>query len=298
VNSGLFGEGSLRLKWKGTRGQPGLRPTLAIQGEVLAKRYWPGAVVLINAEVSVWELRAYLGSTVPFPCVLAWVKEQWAMANPPPSDEVVMDIEVLLHLDSAIVEALEELRQGGPFSLLIDTTVLLVDRGMPEGEPVNQPAVHYRTHPIITFQEQLEVSQHDWGQVLQQWGRGVGIPLVLPLVEVSSDPQRADVGRHLRDAWKKVDGADYSGSIAAARKAMDLLRGLSPATQPLPRVPKDRDIDQRIHAVLDALVSFASASPHVEDPIKSFQPQRSDAVAATAATVALAQQIFARLKRP
>jgi hypothetical protein len=71
----------------------------------------------------------------------------------------------------------------------------------------------------------------------------------------------------LRDARQKIDGADYAGSFACSRKALELLRGLSPAATPVPKDAEDRDVFQRIHNVIDALFSLASASPHVDGPI-------------------------------
>ncbi len=132
--------------------------------------------------------------------------------------------------------------------------------------------------------------------MLQQWGRGVTIPLVLPIADASPHPARADIVRLVLDAWQKVDGGNYPGSISDTRKALELIRALSPATLPLPGAAKDRDVDQRIRAVVDALFGLASASAHVDGPIKTFEPQRADAVALTAATAAIAQEIFARLR--
>jgi len=301
MNTGLFANGSLRLGWTGLRGKAGLGPTLLITGDIVARGYRVGAVVLITAEVTATQLakgnNAYIGSTVPQPFVLAYVKQQWVMPNPPPPDETAMGIEVQLHLDASTLEALEDRRQGKDFYLQIDTTVLLVDRGTPdESGAAEHLAVHYQVHPTLQWQDQLQVTQHLWGHVLQQWERGVGIPLVLPLPEVSPDARRSEVVRCVRDAWQKVDGADFPGSIAASRKALELLRDISPSTQPLPAAAKDRDVDQRVRAVLDALFSLASAPAHVDGPTKNFQPQRGDAVAVVAATAAIAQQIFAQLK--
>lgn len=60
--------------------------------------------------------------------------------------------------------------------------------------------------------------------------------------------------------------------------------------------PKDRDIHQRIHAVIDSLFSLASASPHVDDAVKSYEPRRADAVAVAAGTAAVAHEMFALLR--
>ena len=74
------------------------------------------------------------------------------------------------------------------------------------------------------------------------------------------------------------------------------VRGLSLATTPVPKETKDRDILlQRIHVVIDSLFSLASASPHVDGPIKDFEPMRADAVALAGATASVAQEVFAHL---
>jgi hypothetical protein len=131
--------------------------------------------------------------------------------------------------------------------------------------------------------------------VLERWERGLGIPIVLPLAAVEPSAERAEIVRHLKDARQKIDGADYAGSFASSRKSLELLRGLSPATTPVPKEAKDRDVLQRIHAVIDALFSLASASPHVDGPIKDFEPMRADAVALAGATASVAQEVFAHL---
>jgi len=102
--------------------------------------------------------------------------------------------------------------------------------------------------------------------------------------------------RCLREAWQKVDGADYPGSIASSRKALELLRELSAVKQPLPPAIKDRDVEQRVRAVVDALFALASAPAHMDGPTKNFQPERADAIAVVAAAAAVAQEIFVRLK--
>ena len=133
------------------------------------------------------------------------------------------------------------------------------------------------------------------GRLLERWERGVGIPIVLPLAAVESSAERAEIVHHLKDARQRIDGADYAGSLACSRKALELLRGLSPATTPLPKEAKERDVLQRIHAVIDALFSLASASHHVGGPIKNFEPMRADAVALAGATASIAQEVFAHL---
>ena len=124
----------------------------------------------------------------------------------------------------------------------------------------------------------------------------MGIPIVLPLTATEPNAERAAVIRYLTEARQKIDGADYAGSVANSRKALELLRGLSPATTPIPKEAKERDVLQRIHTVMDALFSLASASSHVDGPIMDFEPMRADAVALAGATASVAQEVFAHLQ--
>jgi len=298
VDSGQFGEGSIRLVWTGVNGRPGLAPRLVLKGELVAKGYGVGAVVQIVADVTAWDIDgtyAFLGSTSPKAWVLNWVKYQVGQFNPAPPDETTWDVELWLPMTPSIIEGLEERRQGKDFSLQLDTTVLLVDGG----EPVRpRTQAYYATYPTRTAQDRLQVTQHDWGTVLERWERGVGIPVLVPIAALEPNPQRAEIVRHLKEARQKIDSADYPGSFTESRKALELLRGLSRARVPLPNDSKERDPLQRIHAVVDALFNLASASLHTDPPIKDFVPMRADAVAVVAGTASIAQQVFAWLDKP
>lgn len=297
MDSGLFGEGSIRLDWTGIDSWPGLSPQLLLKGRLVATGYGVGAVVQITAEVTAWDIvgtYAFLGTTTPRAYVLNWVKQGFAQLNPPPLDETAWDVELKLPMTPSAIEGLEERRQGRDFSLQLDTTILLVDGGEPTG-PRTQ--AYYATHPTRTGQDRLQIRQHDWSAVLERWGRGVAIPVLVPLADLEPSPQRAEVVQHLKAARQKIDGADYPGSFAESRKALELLRGLSPASLPLPKDPKDRDPLQRIHTVVDALYALASASLHTDAPVKNFVPLRADAVALAAGTASVAQELFAWLDR-
>ena len=296
MDSGLFGDGSISLAWNGLEGLPGLQPRLVLVGKLVAKGYGIGAVVQVTADVTARDIAGaytFVGTATPQPYVLNWVKEQYVQLNPPPADETSWDVRLSVPLSAAVIEGLEECRQGRDFSLQVDTTILFVDGGEPKGP---RPQTRYGTHPTRTGQDTIRVSQSDWGQVLERWERGVGIPILLPLAATEPDPKRAEVVRQLKNARQKLDGADYAGSVADSRKALELLRGLSAATTPVPAKPNDRDLPQRIHAVIDSLFSLASASLHVEGPIKDFEPVRADALALAGATASMAQELFARLQ--
>lgn len=197
VDSGLFGEGSIRLDWTGVDAWPGLSPQLLVKGRLVAKSYGVGAVVQITAEVTAWDIvgtYAFLGTTTPRAYVLNWVKQGYVQLNPPPPDETAWDVELKLPMSPSAIEGLEERRQGKDFSLQLDTTILLVEGGEPTG-PRTQ--AYYATHPTRTGQDRLQIRQHDWSAVLERWGRGVGIPVLVPLAALEPSSQRAEVVQHL-----------------------------------------------------------------------------------------------------
>ena len=298
MNSGLFGDGSFRLDWSGIGARPGLAPQLVLKGMLTAKGYGIGAVAQVTVEVTAWDIAGtytYLGTTAPKAWVLNWVRQHHVHRNPAPADEATWDVEVFLPMTPAMIEGLEDRREGGNFSLMLDTSVLLVDRGEATGPRV---PVHYATSPTWTLQDRLAVTQHDWAAVLEGWGRGVEVVVVVPIPAVEPSQQRADVVRHIRQARQRIDGGDYFGSFAETRKALELLRGLSLASTPLPRDVRERDPLQRIHAVIDALFNLASASLHTDPAIRDYMPTRADAVAVVAASASVSQQVFASLDRP
>jgi hypothetical protein len=302
MNSGLFGEGNLSLGFESVEGLAGLQPRLVLKGKLIGKGYGIGAVVQLTADVTAWNLaigsHALLGATLPRPYVLNWVKQrQWSQDNPAPPDQTIWDVQLNLPLDSSVIEGLEERRQGKDFSLQIDVHVLMIDRGISIQAHSEDTQLYYQVHPTMDWQQDLQITQAMWGAVLQRWERGASISLVVPLPEASPAESRGDIVRHLRVARQKIDGADYSGSIAESRKALELMRTISPAQQPLPSSPRDRDPRQRLHAIIDAVYSFASADPHTDPVIKDYVPSRSDAVATAACAAALAQDVFALLKQ-
>lgn len=296
MESANFGDGVVSLAWSGVSGEPGLQPRLALIGKLTARDFGLGAVAQVSAEVTAWDIDgtyAYLGATTPQSFPLMWARMEMGQANPRPQNERSFDVRLMLPLMPTAIEQLEQRRGGKNFALLVDVTVLLVDRG--ERDDLREYAFH-ETYPLLTSQDRIAVEQSDWAKVLERWERGTGISIVLPLAEIDPHATRADIVRHIRDARQKIDGADYAGSVASARKALELLRELSPVAIPIPGVPKDRDVSQRVHAVIDALFSLASASAHEDGPVKNYEPTRSDAVTLAGATASVAQNVFSRLR--
>ena len=296
MNSRLFVDGSISLEWNGVRGQSGLQPRLLLLGKLVAKDYGIGAVVQVTADITAWNIvgsYAYLGSATPKSYALNWIQQEPDQPNPQPKNERNQTVELPVPLSPSVIEGLEERRQGKDFSIRIDTTVVLLDRGESKGP---RAETFYGPKPILPDQDEIRISQYDWGQVLESWDRGVGIPIVVPLTALEPDPKRAEIVRHLKDARQKIDGADYAGSFACSRKALELLRGLSRVKNSLSNNPKDRDALERINAVIQALFNLASASAHVDGETKGFEPTRADAVGLAGATASIVQEVFAHIK--
>lgn len=299
MNVARFADGSISLRWSGVEGIAGIQPHLALRGILVAKGYAVGAVVQLSADISAADEsnvpHGLLGTTAPRAFVLNWVKQQYVQANPPPEDETTWDVELRMPIPPHVLEALEQRRQGRGFRLQVDTTILLIDGG--RSDAGNNSSDHAGTHPTLTCQDWLAVSQHDWAHVLQRWERGIGVSVFVPLLATEPNAERADVVRRLSAARPKIDGGDYQGAFVECRQALELLRKLSPAVRPVPKDFKQQNAAQRIHAVLESLHTFASAAVHADDPIRDFVPARADAVALTGATASLALQVFAWLDR-
>ncbi len=204
-----------------------------------------------------------------------------------------MCVLVPVHLDVSAIEQFETARQGGDFSLRIDTVLLLLnDSSLEPRTTFNVPV-----YSVSYDQQILKITRDHWAQqVLQRWNRGVGIPIVISLPEVFLSEDRANIARFLKEAWQKIDGGDYQGAFMDARKSIELIRKLlNSPEQPIPDSKNDRDINQRLHAVSQALFGFASAAVHSDEAILDYLPSREDAVALVGSTAALAQAVFARL---
>ncbi len=296
--STVFGPGTIDLQWSSVYGKPGLGATLELRGTLTARGYPPGAAAILFLEFHADDLsngsNARIGTAYPVPVVLGYALDScYATTRPPPADESTAQLEALVQMDSAVLEGFEDCRQGKDFTLQVDTDLLLVNLGT---RPAPTPPVHFEVHPQSHNQQRLKVSRADWGVVLQQWGRGVGIPIVVSLPEATVDPERASIARFLKEAWQKIDGGDYQGAFVAARKSVELLRKMSPATIQIPRDPKDRDVDQRLSRIVQSLYDLASAELHGDGATKDYVPTREDAVALVGASAALAQCVFARMK--
>lgn len=290
-------EGTLGLEWTSVRGISGLQPRLALGGSLIARGYGYGSVISVTVDVTATQIQgshSYLGTTASRSYVLNWPKQRIMQENPPPEDETNWTTEVFLALPPHVIEGLEDRRQGKEFTLQLDTRVLMIDRGVPLA-PLPDQVVKYQVHPTMEWQEMLRIRPEDWSEVLTRWERGAALTVLLPLPEVAPNQERASIAHHLRSARQKIDGGDYSGAMTEARKALEILRRMSPGTKPIPTKAVERDARQRIHAVIESLYALGSAPLHTDDSVKNFQPMRADAVSLVGSTIAVVQQVFAHL---
>lgn len=293
-----LGGGFFDLEWDGICGEPGAAPRLRLDGTLRSRDYSPGSAVLLAADVTAWELAnggsAFLGTTPPSAMPLRQLETVGRGANPPPPRSMEQGVHLYLPMAPFVLEGLEERRQGREFVLKIETTVLLIERSQVREDASRADLFD----PTWRHQRDFRVSLDRWGSVLEQWGRGVGIPVLVPLPALEPDEERTRVVRLLREARQELDGGKYTGSVTSSRMALeilhDLLKRLAPGDAPPPD-KKRRDVAERMKAVLVALHDLASAAVHTNEPIRDWVPSRADAVALAGATASLAQQVFALL---
>ena len=292
-----LGDGRICVSWVGVTGRGGVVPHLVLQGTLRASGYGPGATVQVEVDASItWETpggHSFLGVFSPVVKLVRW-PAGYQHADSPPVDQMCVPIELLLPLPTASVESLERARNGTGFSLLLDSTVILLDGGLPVAPRTD---AYYGALSARTGQDMLPVTATDWVAILERWGAGAAVTVLVPLDMAEPIPARAEIVAHLRLARGKIGSGDDTGSIAEARQALELLRGFRTDVGPLPRLPKDRDPLQRIYFIVDALYSFASASAHPDPPVKEFAPERPDAIAVVAGAASVAQQLFHWLDR-
>ena len=293
-----LGGGTFDLAWESIHGEPGLAPRLRIEGVLHSRDYSPGSAVVLAAEVTACELAtggpSILGTTPPRALPLRQLETVRWGANPPPPRSMEQRVYLHLPMPPFILEGLEARRLGGPFDLKIDTAVLLIDR-REVPEEANRADLF---DPTWRHQQDLRLSSDQWATVLEQWGRGVGITVLVPLPALEPNEERARVVRELSDARQRIDGGDYTGSVGSSRRALETLRALLARLLPPgtpPARPQERDVPQRIETVLVALFNLASAASHTNEPIGDWEPARADAVALAGATASLAQEVFALL---
>lgn len=117
----------------------------------------------------------------------------------PNYDMSVTPHQINLHisLGDLPLEELERIRNGGSFQLLIDTQILLTGPGVPAG---TDPGYF-----MAGVQDRYDVTELEWGTVLQQWGRGVGIPIVVSIPQPLAGDRTSEIARLLKESWQKIN---------------------------------------------------------------------------------------------
>ena len=291
-NGRLGAKGIFDLAWEGLGGEFGLGSTLRVQGLLRTRDFGLGEAVSVSAKVRAQQLQGqggmfWLGASdtehvvVGHPTLNYATPQSWDTSTTP------HQIHLHLTIGDLALEELERVRNGGPFQLLIDTQILLTG-----------PGVSADTDPgyfMAGVQDRYDVEELEWGTVLQQWRRGVGVPIVVSIPQALAGVRTSEVARLLKESWQKINAGEFPASIIESRKAIELLRLIDPSA--VASKIADRTVDDRINNVLDALFQLASSPTHADGATANFVPERTDAVAVAGAAAAMASAVFRRIER-
>jgi hypothetical protein len=280
-----LGSSQLSLVWKPPSAYPSLGCALQLIGTISAAGYAEGAAILVSTQVHVqvpgmnW---CFLGSSGP---VGARVDSYPTSPGSVRREQVVLVVPVT----AEALNHLEERRGGGPITVQLRTTLFLAAAGpMPHG-----------TASTREVQETMTVDGSAWEAILQQWGRGAAIPLFVSLPHVLAGDEQRTIVVKLLEAKRLMNAGRFKDSVAASREAVELLRGLSSAKMPLPKERTQRDLDQRRHAILDALAAYVqelfnydSAAVHADAKLRPLVWERENALFALTSAAAAAQRVM------
>lgn len=291
----LLGTGQFNIEWESLYGEHGVNAALALRGTLSTTRFLPGAALTVSVRVKAQGLQQrnnlYLGFsetaifTVGHPMLNYANDPKWA------SDVYPHQVDLHISMDGLALEELEQCRQGKQFQLLIDSFILLANPGrvdLQEGDRAG--------HSTAQVQQTYYVEEPAWGAVLNQWRRGVGVPIVVSIPQPLVGDRTSEIASLIASSWRKINDGDYQSAIIEARKAVELLRKIDPSAN-LPAKATDRTVDDRVNAVLDSLFALASSPTHADGATSNFVPERSDAVAVAGAAAAMAHAVFRRIER-
>jgi hypothetical protein len=291
----LLGTGQFDIQWESLYGEHGVNASLALRGTLNATRFLPGAALTVSVRVKAQGLQQrdnlYLGFsesailTVGHPMLSYANDPRWA------TDIYPHQVDLHISMDSLALEELEQCRQGRQFQLLIDSFILLANPGrvdLQEGDRAG--------HSTAQVQQNYYVEELEWAAVLNQWRRGVGVPIVVSIPQPLTGGRTSEIVGLIVSSWRKINDGDYQSAIIETRKAVELLRKIDPSAN-LPPKATDRTVDDRVNAVLDALFALASSPTHADGATANFIPERSDAVAVAGAAAAMANAVFRRIER-
>ena len=145
--------------------------------------------------------------------------------------------------------------------------------------------------PILSLAAaQKSVTAAEWNTVVSQWGRGVAIPLLVPLPQALPLPEHQAIVSCLQEAIDKVQSGNFRDSVLDARRATELIRKLLPQVRG--RSKRERTVPERQAALLDALFDLESAAAHSDEPVLSTIWHREDALLVLATAAGLAQLVM------
>ncbi|MFD9435716.1 hypothetical protein [Streptomyces sp. NPDC060002] len=111
-------------------------------------------------------------------------------------------------------------------------------------------------------------------------------PVRMRTVAPLGDPQRAEVGRHLREAQRLLTTREVKGSILEIRLVLEWIRQNVPWSSP-GRKPAQCSQTERWWRIQDALYSQTRGALHNDEVTKDFHYDRAEAETLLAMTAAL-----------
>jgi hypothetical protein len=290
----VLGTGEVRFEIRRLQGLTGTASTLAMECELTALGFFPGAAAIVFAEVHAWfsGSNLSLGAIRPAPVVLGYPRTQSFVGQP----DLPSPLTEHLHLDlsGGAIMRLEELRAGGEFKLQVQVTCLLTSPGSAEADAPPPPGARPSpsTHPLTHWNHERHVTREEWFSVLRGWGTGISIPLGVAIPDALPDRDHVLVVAQLRDGLDRMHNGDFKGSIAASRQVAEVLRAKLGAADGLPKDPRQRTARQRRSALAQSLFDLTSAAAHSDDHVRDEAWAREDALLALASAAALAQRVF------
>lgn len=279
------------------RGVPGVEPVLRLTFNVEAGGLADGASALFLATASIESSPGRslsLGTAAPVLKLLGFPEREGEGIHETP-------VYAEWKLTDTAIERIEKLRDGGGLTIYPNLEYALISPGtaMPDWRQPERPI-------RATWPRQpanILIDSHHWvSNVLEPLQIAAAVSLVVALPSAATDEQRAVVARLTTARQRLTAGKpdDLKASINASREAVELLRGMRPAT--VNSSPQKRDLAEREAVILDkvkdlaqALFSYDSAASHTDPHLRDIAWNRENAVLALGTAVSLAQLIFARI---
>ncbi|MGA2805867.1 MAG: hypothetical protein ABSF89_16010 [Acidimicrobiales bacterium] len=270
--------GSLLWSITGVHGEAILDPVVVVDGQLDYQGFPRGAVLLLlataSAQVEGSGTMAQLGPAELLTVQLA-ANSSGGMAT--------RDIHLRFQFSMTAALEFERRRAGSGFQLFANSQVIALWFG--------QPMTDNEAFPILSLATtQRSVTAAEWNTVVSQWGRGVAIPLLVPLPQALPTPEHQAIVSCLQEALSKVQAGNFRDAVLDARRATELMRKLLPAVPGSSK--RERTVPERQSALLDALFDLESAAAHPDEPVRSAVWHREDALLVLATAAGLAQLVM------